>query len=82
MAAENDFVLTPVAVATRDRASGAPLGPKHPERICWGCNNYWLETDLACGSGTIGTPDPIELFGQDWLTRSTERSRHVDALAP
>jgi len=27
-------------------------------------------------------PDPIELFGQDWLTRSTERSRHVDALAP
>ena len=75
MAAENDFVLATVAVTTRDRASGAPLAPKHPERVCWGCNKYCPETDLACGNGTIRTPHPIELFGEDWLTWSTERSR-------
>ena len=58
---------------TRDSASGAPLMPKHPERICWGCNKYCPENDLACGNGTIRTPHPIELFGDDWLEWSIER---------
>ena len=63
----------------RHAAPNTPLAPKHPERICWGCDKYCPENDLACGNGTIRTPHPIELFGQDWLEwkfkRSHQRSR-------
>ena len=48
------------------------LLPKHPERICWGCDQYCPADDLRCGNGTIRTQHPIELFGEDWLERSTE----------
>ena len=40
--------------------------PKHPERICWGCDRYCPANDLSCGNGTIRTPHPIELLGDDW----------------
>jgi len=43
-----------------------PLQPAHPERICWGCDEYCQSADLACGNGTIRTPHPIELFGPGW----------------
>src|SRR5215471_1197229 len=43
-----------------------PLHPKHPERICWGCDKYCPATDLRCGNGTIRTQHPVELFGDDW----------------
>ena len=43
------------------------LNPKHPERICWGCDKYCSADDLRCGNGTIRTQHPIELFGEDWL---------------
>jgi len=43
-----------------------PLRPKHPERVCWGCNKYCSAEDLRCGNGTIRTQHPIELFGEDW----------------
>lgn len=43
-----------------------PLRPKTPERICWGCDKHCPDTDLACGNGTIRTPHPVELFGDDW----------------
>jgi hypothetical protein len=43
------------------------LRPKHPERICWGCDKYCPAEDLACGNGTIRTMHPVELFGQDWV---------------
>ena len=55
----------------RDAASGAPLVPKYPERICWGCDKYCPADDLACGNGTIRTPHPVELFGDDWLEWSS-----------
>jgi hypothetical protein len=42
------------------------LNPKHPERICWGCEKYCSADDLRCGNGTIRTQHPIELFGEDW----------------
>lgn len=42
------------------------LTPKHPERVCWGCDRYCPTRDLACGNGSIRTPHPIELFGDDW----------------
>ena len=44
-----------------------PLHPRHPERTCWGCDRYCPAGDLACGNGTIRTPHPVELFGDDWL---------------
>lgn len=44
-----------------------PLHPKHPERVCWGCNLYCPADDLRCGNGTIRTQHPCELFGEDWL---------------
>jgi hypothetical protein len=47
--------------------SNIPLRPAHPERICWGCDKYCAADDLACGNGTIRTPHPCELFGEDWL---------------
>jgi hypothetical protein len=43
------------------------LHPRHPERICWGCDKYCPADDLACGNGTIRTQHPVELFGEDWL---------------
>jgi Protein of unknown function (DUF3079) len=43
------------------------LKPKHPERICWGCERYCSADDLRCGNGTIRTQHPIELFGEAWL---------------
>jgi hypothetical protein len=44
-----------------------PLHPKHPERVCWGCDKYCSADDLRCGNGTIRTQHPIELFGEDWM---------------
>ena len=43
------------------------LHPRHPERICWGCQKFCAAEDLACGNGTIRTPHPSELLGDDWL---------------
>jgi Protein of unknown function (DUF3079) len=43
------------------------LRPTNPDRICWGCDKYCPADDLACGTDTIRTPHPIELFGEDWL---------------
>ena len=43
-----------------------PLNPKHPERICWGCNKYCSASDLRCGNGSERTPHPAEIFGEDW----------------
>ena len=28
-----------------------PIFPKHPERICWGCDKYCRAEDLQCGNG-------------------------------
>jgi hypothetical protein len=50
-----------------------PLRPPHPERICWGCEKYCPADDLRCGNGTIRTPHPCELFGDDWLEWSLDR---------
>jgi hypothetical protein len=44
-----------------------PLHPKHPERVCWGCDKYCSADDLRCGNGTVRTQHPVELFGADWI---------------
>ena len=43
-----------------------PVNPKHPERICWGCDTYCPSDSLNCGNGSDRTPHPVELFGEDW----------------
>lgn len=45
-----------------------PLRPKHPERVCWGCNRYCSAKDLQCGNGSVRTEHPIEVYGEDWHT--------------
>lgn len=55
------------------------LNPRHPERICWGCDKYCRADALACGNGTIRTPHPAELFGEDWLEWAEERDQRPAA---
>lgn len=43
-----------------------PLNPKHPERICWGCDRYCATDALACGNGSGRTQHPVEYQGEDW----------------
>ncbi|MCY1437664.1 hypothetical protein D3C76_935140 [compost metagenome] len=43
-----------------------PLQPKHPERICWGCDRYCPANSLACGNGADRTMHPSETLGEDW----------------
>jgi hypothetical protein len=50
--------------------AAAPLYPKNPERVCWGCDKFCPAADLACGNGTIRTMHPVELLGEDWLDAS------------
>jgi hypothetical protein len=52
--------------------AGLPLHPKHPERVCWGCDRFCPAHDLACGNGTIRTPHPQELYGADWVEWAQE----------
>ena len=52
----------------RTVAKTFPLHPKHPERICWGCDKYCSVDALGCGNGSGRTQHPIELLGDDWYT--------------
>lgn len=61
-----------------------PIKPAHPERICWGCDKYCPVDQMQCGNGTVATPHPSELFGDDWQewgleARSAGVSRDSDA---
>lgn len=44
-----------------------PIRPAHPEKICWGCDRFCAADHLGCSNGTIRTPHPCELFGDDWM---------------
>jgi metal-sulfur cluster biosynthetic enzyme len=66
-----------------------PTHPAHPERICWGCDEYCPADDLTCGKDTVRSPHPAELFGDDWqqwaegrhdTPDEMTRSRVVEAL--
>lgn len=43
-----------------------PVAPAHPERNCWGCDDYCAAGEMRCGNGSVRTPHPAELFGADW----------------
>lgn len=60
---------------TAAKKSKLALNPRHPERVCWGCDKYCSADDLRCGNGTIRTQHPAELFGPDWLEWELEVSR-------
>ncbi len=49
-----------------------PLHPKHPERVCWGCDKFCPADSLDCGNGTVRTQHPAEIFGEDWLEWSAD----------
>lgn len=56
--------------------------PKHPERICWGCSLLCPAGELACGNGSIRTPHPAEIFGDDWLELREELEEKEQGAAP
>jgi hypothetical protein len=56
----------------------ASIHPKHPERICWGCEKYCPTNRLNCRETRV--EHPVELFGEDWLeasNRSTKKQKTV-----
>lgn len=64
-----------------------PLKPKHPEKICWGCDKYCSAKDLQCGNGSERIQHPIELDGEEWYRKgdwrdllSEEQLREVGML--
>ena len=66
-----------------------PSHPKHPERVCWGCERLCPANDLACGNGTDRTQHPAELFGDDWqqwsedyMSETSSEARAADAEQP
>jgi hypothetical protein len=71
-------MIAVIAAARRGRYGGfvrnTILHPARPERVCWGCEKFCPAHDLACGNGTIRTPHPSELFGDDWLEWSAARN--------
>lgn len=57
------MVTTPQPLSTRKKF---PLRPKHPERVCWGCDKYCPAHAMRCGNGSDRTQHPSEVFGPDW----------------
>ena len=57
-----------------------PLHPAHPERVCWGCDEYCPAHDLTCGKDTVRSPHPAELFGDDWKEWAESRDETPDEM--
>ena len=56
----------PTDVNGAGMAKKFPLNPKHPERICWGCDKSCPVDSLQCGNGSGRTQHPAEVIGEDW----------------
>lgn len=52
-----------------------PLKPKHPERICWGCNKLCAANKMLCGNGSDRAQHPIETIGEDWYETLSEEDK-------
>jgi hypothetical protein len=59
-----------------------PIKPANPERICWGCDKYCPADSLQCGNGSVATPHPSELFGDDWLDWGLDAAKKTAADEP
>lgn len=57
---------------TPKRKMRFPKAPRHPERICWGCDKLCPVTSLQCGNGQDRAQHPIEVFGEDWYESLSE----------
>jgi len=44
--------------------NASSIYPKHPERICWGCEKLCPANHLMCRE--TRAPHPVELYGDDW----------------
>jgi len=55
-----------------------PIHPKHPERICWGCDKYCSVASMCCGNGSDRAQHPSELFGDDWLDFGIDVARPLN----
>lgn len=56
-----------------------PKYPKHPERICWGCDKFCPANAMECGNGQDRAQHPIEMFGEDWVESLTaEELQKID----
>lgn len=64
------------------KLEAAMAKPKHPERICWGCDRLCAAESLGCANGTTRTQHPIELFGDDWEEWFARDARDKAGLAP
>lgn len=58
-----------------------PIHPAQPSRICWGCDKYCPADAMMCGNGSVATPHPSELFGEDWMSWGLD-AVDADASAP
>lgn len=52
-----------------------PLHPKHPERVCWGCDKFCPANDLRCEKERA--QHPVELYGDNWDREAEEAVRPV-----
>jgi len=64
--------IATIVGASHGMAKKSPSHPRHPERVCWGCDRYCAAKDMRCGTGTDRTQHPVELFGEDWLEWDTK----------
>ncbi|MCJ8167852.1 DUF3079 domain-containing protein [Atopomonas sediminilitoris] len=58
-----------------------PDKPAHPERICWGCDQYCPSHDMACGNGASRTQHPIEVLGESWREQLDNTSSGLEGDA-
>lgn len=56
--------------------------PTHPERVCWGCDQYCAANDMHCGNGSDRTPHPVELLGEDWREWNQGRAEPTPETPP
>jgi hypothetical protein len=53
--------------------SVSSIFPKHPERICWGCEKLCPANHLMCRETRVA--HPVELYGDDWWQDSNADSK-------
>jgi hypothetical protein len=65
-------------MTSAEELSISSIYPKHPERICWGCEKLCPANHLMCRE--TRAPHPVELFGDDWWEASTTLALDFNTL--
>lgn len=58
------------------------MKPRPVESVCWGCDGNCPAEHLTCGNGSVRTPHPQELFGEDWAEWLEELAAQAKANEP